>query len=371
MKIAVLGATGSIGTNAIDVIRTYPERFTPVLFSAYSDSEKLMSLREMFPGVRCVAASTEDLPAAIRSCGAEMAVNGIAGAAGLAPSLAVLETGADLALANKETVVMAWELARQTADKTGARIIPVDSEHSAVFSLINAHAHTRACGADAPDMDRDIIEEIILTCSGGPFRNRTAAELAEVRAKDALNHPTWKMGPKITIDSATLANKGLEVIEAARLFNMPPEKIKVVIHPQSIVHSMVRLRDGAVYAQMSQPDMRLPIHSALFYPEIVPCPFAALDFTDLTLTFSAPDTARFPMLRLAYDALATGGLYTIAYNAANEAAVAKFINNAIGFLDIPRCVEEVLQHDWSGAPRDLDTIMAADRKARSQTRVAV
>jgi 1-deoxy-D-xylulose-5-phosphate reductoisomerase len=366
MKLAILGATGSIGTNAIDVIRTYPERFTPVLFSAYSDSEKLTALRQMFPGVRCVAASTEDLPAAIRSCGAEMAINGIAGAAGLVPSLAVLETGADLALANKETVVMAWELAQQTADKTGARIIPVDSEHSAIFSLVNAHAHTHTCGADTPD--RDIIEEIILTCSGGPFRNRTVAELTEVRAKDALVHPTWSMGPKITIDSATLANKGLEVIEAARLFNMPPEKIKVVIHPQSIVHSMVRLRDGAVYAQMSRPDMRLPIHSALFYPETVPCPFAALDFSDLTLTFSAPDTARFPMLRLAYEALNAGGLYTIAYNAANEAAVAQFINNAIGFLDIPRLVEEVLQKDWTGAPSDLATIMDADRKARSQTR---
>ncbi|MDR1230591.1 MAG: 1-deoxy-D-xylulose-5-phosphate reductoisomerase, partial [Spirochaetaceae bacterium] len=270
MKLAILGATGSIGTNAIDVIRTYPERFTPVLFSAYSASEKLRHIREMFPGVRCVTASTEDLPAAIRSSGAEMALNGIAGAAGLVPSLAVLETGADLALANKETVVMAWELVRQTADRTGARIIPVDSEHSAVFSLINAHAHTHAHGAGTTDMN--IIEEIILTCSGGPFRNRTAEELARVCAKDALAHPTWSMGPKITIDSATLANKGLEVIEAARLFNMPPEKIKVVIHPQSIVHSMVRLRDGAVYAQMSQPDMRLPIHSALFYPETVPCP---------------------------------------------------------------------------------------------------
>jgi 1-deoxy-D-xylulose-5-phosphate reductoisomerase len=366
MKLAILGATGSIGTNAIDVIRTYPDRFTPVLFSAYSDSEKLRRLREMFPGVRCVAASTEDLPAAIRSCGAELALNGIAGAAGLAPSLAVLETGADLALANKETVVMAWELVRQTADKTGARIIPVDSEHSAVFSLLNAHAHTH--GANTPDMD--IIEEIILTCSGGPFRNRTAEELARVQAKDALVHPTWSMGPKITIDSATLANKGLEVIEAARLFNMPSEKIKVVIHPQSIVHSMVRLRDGAVYAQMSQPDMRLPIHSALFYPETVPCPFAALDFSGLTLTFSAPDTARFPMLRLACDAQAAGGLYTIAYNAANEAAVAQFINNEIGFLDIPRLAQEVLQKDWSGAPSDLGTIMDADRRARPQARGA-
>jgi 1-deoxy-D-xylulose-5-phosphate reductoisomerase len=248
---------------------------------------------------------------------------------------------------------MAWPLVKQTAERTGARIIPVDSEHSAIFSLINAH------GADT-------IEEIILTCSGGPFRNNTIEELERVRAEDALRHPTWNMGPKITIDSATLANKGLEVIEAARLFNIPPEKIKVVIHPQSIIHSMVRLRDGAVYAQMSQPDMRLPIHSALFYPETAPCPFAALDFTDLNLTFSAPDTARFPMLRLAYEALRSDGcgLAPIAYNAANEAAVTQFITGKIGFQDIPRLVEKALQQDWSGAPDTLGIIMDADRRAR-------
>ena len=269
MKIAVLGATGSIGRNTLDVIRAHPERFEPVLLSAYADSDSLRRLQEEFPGARCVAASREDLPAAIRSCGAALAVNGIAGAAGLLPSLTVLESGADLALANKETVVMAWPLVKEAATRNGARIIPVDSEHSAVFSLVNAH------GAAA-------IAEVLLTCSGGPFRNHATEELSWVRAKDALAHPTWTMGPKITIDSATLANKGLEVIEAARLFDMPPEKIKVVIHPQSIVHSMVRLRDGAVYAQLSRPDMRLPIHNALFYPEITPCAFAALDFADFT-----------------------------------------------------------------------------------------
>jgi 1-deoxy-D-xylulose-5-phosphate reductoisomerase len=351
MKVAVLGATGSIGTNTLDVIRAHPEHFEPVLFSAYSDSEKLRRLQEEFPAARCVAASKDDLPGAIRSCGAALAVNGIAGAAGLVPSLAVLETGADLALANKETVVMAWSLVRQMADKTGAKIIPVDSEHSAVFSLINAH------GAAS-------VAEIILTCSGGPFRNLTMDELSRVRAQDALNHPTWTMGAKITIDSSTLANKGLEVIEAARLFDMSPGQIKVVIHPQSVVHSMVRLRDGAVYAQLSRPDMRLPIHNALFYPEIIPCLFAALDFTDLTLTFSTPDTARFPMLRLAYDALKAGGLYPVAYNAANEVAVAQFLKDEISFLDIPRLVEKTLQKDWSSSPDSLDMITAADRKAR-------
>jgi 1-deoxy-D-xylulose-5-phosphate reductoisomerase len=354
VKIAVLGATGSIGRNTLDVVRAHPERFEPVLLSAYSDGEPLRRLQKEFPHARCVAASKEDLPSAIRSCGAARVVNGIAGAAGLVPSLAVLETGADLALANKETVVMAWPLAQAAAEKTGAKIIPVDSEHSAVFTLVNAH------GAAA-------VAEVILTCSGGPFRNLTTDELARVRAKDALDHPTWTMGPKITIDSATLANKGLEVIEAARLFAMPPEHIKVVIHPQSVVHSMVRLRDGAVYAQLSRPDMRLPIHNALFYPEITPCAFAALDFTDLTLTFSPPDTARFPLLRLAYDALKAGGLSPVAYNAANEVAVAKFLTDEIGFPDIPRLVEKTLQKDWSAGPSasaTLDVILAADKRAR-------
>lgn len=352
MKVAVLGATGSIGRSTLDVIRAHPERFEPVLFSAYADSDSLRRLKDEFPGARCAAASREDLPGAIRSCGAALAVNGIAGAAGLIPSFTVLETGADLALANKETVVMAWPLVKEAAERNGARIIPVDSEHSAVFSLVNAY------GAAA-------VDEVILTCSGGPFRNLTTTELSRVQAKDALNHPTWTMGPKITIDSATLANKGLEVIEAARLFDMPPEKIKVVIHPQSIVHSMVRLRDGAVYAQLSRPDMRLPIHNALFYPEITPCAFAALDFTGLTLTFSPPDTACFPMLRLAYDALKAGGLYPVAYNAANETAVAKFLKDEIGFPGIPRLVEAALQKDWSGIPDTLETITAADRKARA------
>lgn len=352
MKIAVLGATGSIGRNTLNVIGAYPERFEPVLLSAHADSEALRRLRDEFPGARCLAASRENLPDAIRSCGAALAVNGIAGAAGLIPSLTVLETGADLALANKETVVMAWPLVKEVAERNGAKIIPVDSEHSAVFSLVNAH------GAQA-------VAEVILTCSGGPFRNLTTKEISQVCAKDALDHPTWTMGPKITIDSATLANKGLEVIEAARLFNMPPDKIKVVIHPQSIVHSMVRLRDGTVYAQLSRPDMRLPIHNALFYPEITPCAFAALDFTDLTLTFSPPDTARFPMLRLAYDALKADGLYPVAYNAANEIAVAKFLKDEIGFLDIPRLVETTLQKDWSAAPDTIEAITAADGKARA------
>jgi 1-deoxy-D-xylulose-5-phosphate reductoisomerase len=351
MKLAVLGATGSIGTNTLDIVRAHPGRFTPVLLSAYTAGENLRRLQAEFPKARCVAASKEDLLAALRTCGADMAVNGIAGSAGLAPSLAALEGGMNLALANKETVVMAWPLVKQTADKTGARILPVDSEHSAVFALINAHG-------------KDAVAEIILTCSGGPFRSLPLEKLAAVRAKDALSHPTWNMGAKITIDSATLANKGLEVIEAARLFAMPPHAIRVVIHPQSVVHSMIRLKDGAVYAQLSRPDMRLPIHSALFYPDTTPCEFASLDFTDLTLTFSPPDTARFPMLRLAYDALNAGGLYPVAYNAANEAAASRFLKGEAGFPDIPRLVEETLRKDWSGAGDNLDAILDADRRAR-------
>lgn len=352
MKLAILGATGSIGRSALSVIRANPGRFEPVLFSAHTGRGELAPLKKEFPAARLVLASEEDLGNAVRESGAERALNGIAGAAGLAPSLAVLETGASLALANKETVVMAWNLVKKTADDHGAAVIPVDSEHSGVFALVNAHgAHN--------------IEEIILTCSGGAFRECSAGELKHVRAQDALKHPTWQMGAKITIDSATLANKGLEVIEAARLFNMPPEKVKVVIHPQSIVHALVRLRDGAVYAQLSQPDMRLPIQSALCYPEMVPCPFAALDFSRLDLCFSPPDTERFPMLRLAYAALAAGGSAPLAYNAANEEAVALFRDDRIGFTDIPRIVETVLaKGDWTAEPETLEAALALDRRAR-------
>ncbi len=362
-RIAVLGATGSIGRNTIDVIKANRDYFDVVLLSSHSKTSELLELKKDFPGALLALSGKKQsdtcidffessgLIQAVKECGADIAVNGIAGAAGLEPSLAVLESGALLALANKETIVMAADLAFKTAEKHNTKIIPVDSEHSAVFSLIEAH------GADK-------IDEIILTASGGPFRNYRKEDLDAITPEDALKHPTWKMGPKITIDSATLGNKGLEVIEAVKLFNVSGEKVRVTIHPQSVVHSMVRLKDGAVYAQLSKPDMRLPIHNALFWPECRPCAFASIGFDDLHLDFEKPDPLRFPLLSLAYQAAAKGALYPAAYNAANETAVSAFIGRKIGFTQIPQITEYVLQCDWQEAADSLHSILEADKKAR-------
>ncbi|MDR2053529.1 MAG: 1-deoxy-D-xylulose-5-phosphate reductoisomerase [Treponema sp.] len=379
-RVAVLGATGSIGKNTLDILRAGKDDFEPVLFSGYRDAPGLLALGKEYPGAALAFAADdyggsggaefdrkrtyfgrEGLLRSIAECGAGIVVNGIAGAAGLEPSLAALEAGSDLALANKETIVMAGELALGLAKRKKVRIIPVDSEHSTVFSLLEAHG-------------RDRTAEILLTASGGPFRKKPLEELGRITYKDALNHPTWNMGPKITVDSATLANKGLEVIEAAKLFDMNAEQIKVVVHPQSVVHSMVRLKDGAVYAQLSRPDMRLPIHNALYYPDTMPCSFGLLDFDCLTLEFEKPDYERFPMLPLAYEASRRGGMYPAIYNAANEAAVSAFAENRAGFSDIPRIVSFVLHSDRDfGAPfpgtdsaATLGAILETDRLAREK-----
>jgi 1-deoxy-D-xylulose-5-phosphate reductoisomerase len=376
-RVAVLGATGSIGKSTLDVLRSGSDDFEPVLFSSHRDTAGLLSLSKEYPASALALSGAdsggadfsrvkayfgrEGLLRSIAECRADVVVNGIAGAAGLEPSLAALEAGADLALANKETIVMAGELAFGLAKRKNARIIPVDSEHSAVFSLIEAHG-------------RDRTAEILLTASGGPFRGRPGEDLERISPEEALNHPTWNMGPKITIDSATLANKGLEVIEAAGLFGMNVEQIRVVVHPQSVVHSMIRLKDGAVYAQLSRPDMRLPIHNALYYPDVTPCPFGFLDFDSLTLTFEKPDPERFPMLALAYEAARRGGLWPTVYNAANEAAVSAFTGKRIGFSCIPRVVSSVLRGGWDpgAAPSNADgaetlrVILEADRLAREK-----
>jgi 1-deoxy-D-xylulose-5-phosphate reductoisomerase len=371
-RIAVLGATGSIGKNTIDVLREGKDRFEVVLLSSHTDVSGLLALSREFPAAALALTGSDRAPGlsagrgvytgkagllrAIAGIAPDLAVNGIAGAAGLEPSLAALDAGADLALANKETVVMAAPLVFALAKKKGRRVLPVDSEHHAVSSLLEAHGGEKA-------------SEIILTASGGPFRKRKREDFARITVEEALAHPTWNMGPKITVDSASLANKGLEVIEAAALFNMPPERVTVVIHPQSIVHSMVRLKDGAVYAQLSRPDMRLPIHNALYYPECTPCSVEPLDFTGLTLEFEAPDFKAFPMLSLAYEAVKRGGLYPAVYNAANESAAAAFLTKKIGFLDIPRVVEYVLNEDWNTSEdfesaEALQIILEADGKAR-------
>ena len=368
-KVALLGATGSIGKSSLDVLRK--GEFEPVLFSARTNYQTLAALKKEFPQALLALTDAAGSPPvdysgpgglleAIKNCGADIIINGISGAAGLEPSLAAIDTGCRLALANKETIVMAGSLVLSRAKETNAQIIPVDSEHSAVFLLLQAHG-------------KENIEEIILTASGGPFRNFTMTQLEKVLPAEALAHPTWNMGPKITIDSATLANKGLEVIEAAGLFGLPLQKIKVLIHPQSIVHSMVRLKNGTLYAQLSNPDMRNPIHNALYWPEIPSSSFGALDFNGLSLDFSEPDFERFPMLSLAYNACEKGPLFPAVYNAANEIAAGSFLEGKIPFLEIPRITGYVLDNIVVPEKKnpDLDDIAGIDQKARDLARQTI
>jgi len=362
-RVAILGATGSIGKNSLDIISRNKDVFEIVLLSAHSNKNALESLKNQWTSAACVLSGKEggknELLEAIDSVRPDITINGISGGAGLEPSLAAIESGSALALANKETVVMAGKLAFNLAKEKNVKIIPVDSEHSAIFHLIEAHA---GHSADT----KAVIDEIILTASGGPFRKLSKKEMENVTAQDALVHPTWKMGPKITVDSASMANKGLEIIEACHFFEMPAEKIKVTIHPQSIVHSMIRLRNGVFYAQLSKPDMRRPIHDALFYPKTEPLNLDILDFDSLTLEFEKPDTDKFPMLKLALEAAKRGCLYPCAYNAANEEAVNAFLKNKIGFLDIPKITANILQRDWAVNYNDKETVLRAASDARSE-----
>jgi 1-deoxy-D-xylulose-5-phosphate reductoisomerase len=375
-RVAVLGATGSIGKNTLDVIRSGKDTFEPVLFSANSNAAMLNAIAAEFPRAKIAFSGPRKtaeaagfdkrngvylgrggLLAAIADAGADITINGISGAAGLEPSLAALNSGSGLALANKESMVMAGPLVLKTAARHSLPVIPVDSEHSAIFNLLRRQG-------------REGLKEALLTASGGPFRTWSKEQLKTATLKDALAHPTWKMGAKITIDSASLANKGLEVIEAAQLFDLNADNIKVVIHPQSIVHSMIRMNDGVVYAQLSRPDMRLPIHEALCYPEIAPSlDKEELGFEDLCLSFEKPDLDRFPMLALAYEALRAGGCYPIAYNAANEYAADAFFNEKIPFTGISDLCARVLSMDWSGEADDLPSILEADRRARAAAAV--
>ena len=370
-RVSVLGASGSIGKSTLDILRNERERFEPVLFSANKNKNELIALKKEFPhAITALSADEESdhgglaapgidffgkqgLLKAIKTAGADISVNGISGAAGLEPSAAVLQAGSDLALANKETVVMAGQLIFALARENNVRIIPVDSEHSAVFKLIEAHG-------------KEKVSEIILTASGGPFRNYSYEQLKNVTPEEALSHPTWNMGPKITVDSATMANKGLEVIEAAALFGFPPEKIKVTIHPQSIVHSLVRLANGAVYAQMSYPDMKMPIHDALCWPETEKSSYGRLDFDSLHLTFEKYDPEKFPMLPLAYEALKGSPYLPIVYNAVNEIAVNAFFKAKIEFPEIPCIVKHVLNEsiflDWD--IKTIEAVLEIDKKAR-------
>jgi len=372
-RIAVLGATGSIGKSSLDIISRDRDNFDVVLLSAHLNRRELDNLKAQWPRAVCVltgeSGGKEKLDTAIRNSSADITINGIAGGAGLEPSLAAIEAGSNLALANKETVVMAGKLAFRLAEEKNVKIIPVDSEHSAIFHLLRAHIAQEAHVAQEANAAKkanaaDEISEIILTASGGPFRKLSLKELESVTVKDALAHPTWNMGKKITIDSASMANKGLEIIEACSLFNIHPEKIKVVVHPQSIVHSMIRLCNGVVYAQLSRPDMRHPIHDALYWPQTAPLNLETLNFDSLTLEFEKPDFQKFPMLSLALEAARRGGLYTCAYNGANEEAVKAFLGERIGFLDIAAVAASVLEKDWAFDYGDLQAVLRADADSR-------
>lgn len=358
-KVILLGASGSIGKSALDVIRSNPERLELVGASVHKNSAFLDSIRAEFGFSKsCVTANrapgSHNLNELIQDTEADIVLNALPGAAGVEPSLAVIECGKDLALANKETMVCAGGLARAALKASGSKLLPVDSEHSALFQLIHFLGSER-------------IEELVLTASGGPFRTMDARGLAAVGIEDALSHPNWSMGKKITIDSATMANKGLEVIEAVELFGLRLSSIKVLVHPESRVHSLVRATDGSMYAQISAPDMRLPIHNALFWPETLPCPYGRLDLEDSSLSFFRPDYTRFPLLPLAYEAAKRGGAYPLAFNAANEIAVEAFLEGRIRFLDISSAVAACLEGDFSVAPSNLLELRALDRRARESS----
>jgi len=339
-KVLILGATGSVGTSACDICRMYPDHFIVTGLSAGSSAEKLLNLSNDFPQAKLhlsaennydqIDYSGEDaLEIFIHENEADIVLNAISGAKGLLSSIFTLESGKDLALANKESMVMAGELIQNLCKKQSKTILPVDSEHSSLFNLMR-------------NKTTDDISEIFITASGGPFIDKGIDEFKNITKAEALNHPTWNMGPKITIDSSTMANKGLEVIEAARLFNIDNNAIKVLVHRRSLVHGGIRLKDGSIHFHVSRPDMKLPVHNALFFPVSFPADFCSWDPFEESLIFEKPDMKKFPLLRMAYEALNEGNGKTIIYNAANEIAVDLFTNNQISYNQISEITERTL-----------------------------
>lgn len=363
-RVLVLGCTGSIGSSTVDILRTEKERFVCCGLTANKSKKKLEELAGLFgcPYSLTSEEGYDGIKALIEKTQPDIVVNGIAGSAGLVPSIIVLEAGIDLALANKESVVMAGPVIFETAKKHNCHILPVDSEHSAIFTLLNQ------CGGAGN------VDQLVITASGGPFRTWDSQRIANATLEDALKHPTWSMGTKITVDSATLGNKGLEVIEAKRLFGFDTKDIKVVVHPQSIVHSLVRTRDGIVYAQLSEPDMRHPILQALDWPEVKDNSMRPFDLTDTqdgkrTLTFEKPRLDDFPLLSLAFSAAEKDNCHPVAFNAANEIAAWAFIEGKINFSRISQTVASVMDYNggkaWDSSARDLDDIFEADKMARA------
>lgn len=376
-RVIIVGATGSIGRQALDVVDSRPDLFEVVGLSAHRDEAGLLAAATRHPRASlCLSGASspssriplrgpEGLGALVGALEADIVVNGASGSGGLGPSLAALSSGKDLALANKESVVMAWSLLEAEAAARGSKIVPVDSEHAALFQLIS-----RIEGSRPSEGAREVVE-LTITASGGAFRDRSLSELERAKPDEAASHPNWSMGRKITIDSATMANKGLEVIEASRLFGFPADRVRVLIHPQSIAHALVRTRDGSLYAQLSSPDMRLPIQNALTWPDCLPGPFGGLDLAGLSLEFREPEAERYPLLGLAYRALALGEGAAIAYNAADEVAVAAFEAGRVGFMDIARVVARTLESPWPSRAIDLESIFDIDGKAREKAAEAV
>jgi len=377
-NLAILGSTGSIGRNTLKLVAAFPDRLCAKVLTAKTNLQLLVQQIEIFrPDLVAVfdqasaASLRKQLPAGTRVqilfgeegyCTAagwaavDQVVTAMVGAAGLAPTLAAIAAGKDIALANKETLVMAGQLVTAQAAAKGVSIFPVDSEHSAIFQCLAGQR-------------RQDLEKIFLTASGGPFRGRSRGDLAGVRPEEALVHPTWQMGAKISIDSATLMNKGLEVIEAKWLFGLAPAEIEVVVHPQSIIHSMVAYRDGSILAQLGVPDMKGAIAYALSCPERWPLQQPLPDFgATAGLTFEKPDLAAFPCLALSFSACEAGGTHPAVLNAANEVAVEAFLTKQIGFLDIPFLVEHTLAAHSGIARPQLADILGADRWARGETR---
>jgi 1-deoxy-D-xylulose-5-phosphate reductoisomerase len=346
-RIALLGATGSIGRQALEVIDSHPELEVCALASGSQDLVALASRR----GVRHFQTGG-DLTALLDAAAPDLVVNAVVGFAGLPATLWALERGVDLALANKESLVAGGDLALAAWRRGGGRLLPVDSEHSAVFQCLEGRP-------------LESVHSLVLTASGGPFRGRMREELEHVTVAEALAHPTWSMGPKITIDSATLANKGLELIEAHFLFGLPYDQIEVVVHPSSVVHALVRFRDGAALAHLGYPDMRVPISYALTYPDRAATPIEPLGLDGLSLEFHAPDLDAFPLLALARAAGERGSSYPCTFNAANEVAVAAFLEERLPFLGIVEVVERTLERADARPLHDLDDVIAADRAARA------
>jgi len=367
-KIAILGSTGSIGTQTLEVVRSNPDLQVAALAAGSSVEKMEEQIREFHPvlaamwteeaaarlrvrvadtGVRVVAGMEGLLEIAVLP-ESQVLVTAIVGMIGIRPTIAAIQAGKDIALANKETLVTAGHIIMPLAERHGVSILPVDSEHSAIFQSLNGEP-------------KDKIEKILLTASGGPFRGRSREQLRNIQVEDALKHPNWSMGRKITIDSSTLVNKGLEVMEAKWLFGVELDRIQVVVHPQSIIHSAVQFVDGAIMAQLGTPDMKLPIQYALFYPDRRPMGGKRVDFFDLAqITFEKPDTETFTGLALAYEAAKAGGSMPTVYNAANEKAVALFLERKISYLQIPELIGEAMeQHKVIEAP-NVEQILEAE-----------